>query len=191
MSILKSTLFLFLILTYNANFIYSQNYKESKMLNEVKSRFAGKIQSSAFKEGEKIPSKFTCDGENVSPHLSWSDFPNGTKTFALIVDDPDAPGGIFVHWVVYNIPSNVTSLPEGTTFQNLPKGANQGTNHFGDNDYGGPCPPSGTHRYYFKLYALDSEVQLKTGAGKRDLLIAMEGHILAEAQLMGKYERQR
>ncbi len=150
-----------------------------------------KIQSSAFKEWEKIPSKFTCDGENVSPQLSWSDFPSNTKTFSLIVDDPDAPSGTFVHWVVYNIPSDVTSLPEGTTSQNLPAGAKQGTNHFGDNDYGGPCPPSGTHRYYFKLYALDSEVQLKSGAGKKDLLKAMEGHILAESQLMGKYERRR
>ncbi|MDO8548806.1 MAG: YbhB/YbcL family Raf kinase inhibitor-like protein [Ignavibacteria bacterium] len=148
-----------------------------------------KIQSSGFKEGEKIPSKFTCDGENVSPQLSWSDFPNKTKTFALIVDDPDAPSGTFVHWVVYNIPSGITKLPEGTTSKNLPEGTNQGTNHMGDSDYGGPCPPSGTHRYYFKFYALDSEVQLKAGAGKRDLLKSMEGHILAEAQLMGKYER--
>jgi hypothetical protein len=144
------------------------------------------IKSSAFKESENIPPKFTCDGENVSPELSWSDFLEGTKTFALIVDDPDAPGGTFVHWVVYNIPSNITSLPEGIT---LPEGSEQGVNHFGDNNYGGPCPPSGTHRYYFKLYALDSEVQLKPGAGKRDLLKAMEGHILAETQLMGKYER--
>ena len=187
----SSIYLLFFILISNVNFIYSQNNEENKMLNEVKSRFAGKIQSSAFKEGEKIPSKFTCDGENVSPQLSWSDFPSNTKTFALIVDDPDAPGGTFVHWVVYNLPSNVTSLPEGNTSKNLPKGTVQGTNHFGDNDYGGPCPPSGTHRYYFKLYALDSEVQLKAGSGKRDLLKAMEEHILAEAQLMGKYERSR
>ena len=150
-----------------------------------------KIQSTAFKEGEKIPSKFTCDGKNISPELSWSDFPPNTKTFALIVDDPDAPGGTFVHWVVYNISSNFTNLPEGTTSENLPPGIKQGTNHFGDNDYGGPCPPSGTHRYYFKLYALDSEVQLKAGAGKNDLLKAMEGHIIAEAELMGKYERAK
>jgi hypothetical protein len=147
------------------------------------------IKSSAFKENENIPSKFTCDGENVSPELSWSDSLEGTKTFALIVDDPDAPSGTFVHWVVYNLPSNVTSLPEGIS--DLPSGAKQGTNHFGDNNYGGPCPPSGIHRYYFKLYALDNEVQLKPGAGKKDLLKAMEGHILAEAQLMGKYEREK
>jgi len=174
--------FLFLILTNNANFIYLKNNNE-----EIKM----KMQSSAFKEGEKIPSKYTCDGENVSPLLSWSDFPNNTKTFALIVDDPDAPGGTFVHWVVYNLPANVTSLPEETTSNNLPSGAKQGTNHFGDEDYGGPCPPAGTHRYYFKLYALDIEVHLKAGAGKRDLLKAMEGHELSEAQLMGKYERKK
>lgn len=150
-----------------------------------------KIESSAFKEGENIPVRFTCDGDNISPWLSWSDFPNETKTFALIVDDPDAPGGTFVHWVVYNIPSNVTSLSEGTSSQNLPASASQGTNHFGDNDYGGPCPPSGIHRYYFKIYALDNNIELKEGAGKRDLLKAMEGHILAESQLMGKYERRK
>ena len=150
-----------------------------------------KIESSAFNNEEMIPSKFTCDGENILPHLFWNDFPKETKTFALIVDDPDAPGGTFVHWVVYNIPPNVTNFPEGTTSSNLPSGSKQATNHFGDDNYGGPCPPSGIHRYYFKLYALDSEVNLKTGGGKRDLLKAMEGHILAEAQLMGKYERKK
>jgi Raf kinase inhibitor-like YbhB/YbcL family protein len=150
-----------------------------------------KIESSAFNNEEMIPSKFTCDGENILPQLSWNDFPKETKTFALIVDDPDAPGGTFVHWVVYNIPSNVTSFPEGITSSNLPSVSKQATNHFGDDNYGGPCPPSGIHRYYFKLYALDSEVNLKTGGGKRDLLKAMEGHILAEAQLMGKYERKK
>jgi hypothetical protein len=149
------------------------------------------LESTDFRDGEKIPARFTCDGKNISPQLSWSDFPEKTKTFALIVEDPDAPGGTFVHWVVYNIPSNVTSLAEGVSAENLPEGTKQGTNHFGDSDYGGPCPPSGTHRYYFKLYALDIEVHLKPGAGRRDLLKVMEGHILAEAQMMGKYERVR
>ncbi|RPI72309.1 MAG: YbhB/YbcL family Raf kinase inhibitor-like protein [Ignavibacteriales bacterium] len=148
-----------------------------------------KFESKAFKDNEKIPAEYTCDGSNISPDLSWDHFPDGTKTFALIVDDPDAPGGVFVHWVVYNIPVGVTGLPEGSTYANLPEGTKQGTNHFGDSDYGGPCPPSGTHRYYFKLYALDSDIHLKEGAGKRDLLKTMDGHILAEAQLMGKYER--
>jgi Raf kinase inhibitor-like YbhB/YbcL family protein len=149
------------------------------------------LQSTAFKEGEMIPSKFTCDGENISPELNWSGSPGGTKTFALIVEDPDAQGGIFVHWVLYNIPAGVTGLPEGTISENLPGETKQGTNHFGENEYGGPCPPSGTHRYFFKVYALDSEVEIKAGAGKRDLLKAMEGHILAEAQLMCKYERMK
>jgi hypothetical protein len=149
------------------------------------------LKSTDFRDGEKIPARFTCDGKNSSPQLSWSDFPEKTKTFALIVEDPDAPGGTFVHWVVYNIPSDVTNLSEGITSENLPEGAREGTNHFGDSDYGGPCPPSGTHRYYFKLYALDIELHLKPGAGRRDLLKIMEGHILAEAQLMGKYERAK
>jgi len=150
-----------------------------------------KIQSSAFKEGEMVPSKFTCDGENISPQLSWNDFPKGTKTFALIVDDPDAPGGTFVHWVLCNIPFNISELPEGVELQTISKRIFQGTNHFGEADYGGPCPPRGTHRYYFKLYALDIEVQLKAGAGKNDLLKAMDDHIISEAQIMGKYERQK
>lgn len=149
-----------------------------------------KLESGAFKNGEEIPLKHTCDGGNFSPELIWNEAPERTKTFALIMDDPDAPGGTFVHWVVYNIPPDVNKLPEGSTYQTLPEGAKQGTNHFGDADYGGPCPPRGTHTYYFKMYALDSEVQLKEGAGKRDLLKAMEGHILAEAQLTGTYERR-
>jgi hypothetical protein len=149
------------------------------------------LESTDFRDGEKIPARFTCDGKNISPQLNWGDFPDKTKTFALIVEDPDAPGGTFVHWVVYNIPSNVISLAEGVSAENLPEGTIQGTNHFGDSDYGGPCPPSGTHRYYFKLYALDIELHLKPGAGRRDLLKIMEGHILAEAQLMGKYERAK
>lgn len=149
-----------------------------------------KLKCSAFNDGGNIPSRFTCDGENISPHLIWNEFPDNTKTFAIIVDDPDASGGTFVHWVIYNIPSNVNDLNEGITPYNLPSGAKLGTNHFGDNDYGGPCPPSGTHRYYFTLYALDSDVQIKTGAGRRDLLKAIEGHILAETQLMGKYKRE-
>jgi Raf kinase inhibitor-like YbhB/YbcL family protein len=150
-----------------------------------------KLQSPAFKEGEFIPSRFTCDGENISPQLSWSGTPEGTKTFALVIEDPDAPDGTFVHWVIYNIPSTIKNLSEGINSQSLPEGVKQGTNHFGENDYGGPCPPSGIHRYFFKLYALDSEIEIKAGAGKRDLLKAIEGHILAEAQLMGKYERQK
>lgn len=149
------------------------------------------IKSSAFREGETIPSKYTCDDINVSPALEWSSVPGGTKTFALICDDPDAPSGTYVHWVLFNIPASVKFLPE-----NFPKtetsgnGSIQGKNDFGKFGYGGPCPPSGVHRYYFKLYALDSELDLKAGISKKDLLKAMQGHILGESQLMGRYKRK-
>jgi len=147
-----------------------------------------KLTSSAFKEGAMIPAQYSCDGKDISPPLSWSEVPGGTKSFALICDDPDAPIGTWVHWVVYNIPNNVTSLPE-----NVPPNKSvmgnilQGMTDFRRIGYGGPCPPRGTHRYYFKIYALDTMLNLPAGATKRELLRAMEGHILAEGQLMGKY----
>jgi hypothetical protein len=148
------------------------------------------IKSSAFSEGEPIPKKFTCDGEDISPELSWGGAPEGTKTFALINDDPDAPGKTWVHWVIFNIPGSITSLPENMpTDKELSDGSRQGTNDFRKIGYGGPCPPGGTHRYYFKLYALDTELTLKPGALKQELLAAMKGHILDEGQLMGTYAR--
>ncbi len=148
------------------------------------------IKSSAFNEGEPIPKKFTCDGEDISPELSWDGTPEGTKTFALINDDPDAPGKTWVHWVIFNIPGSATSLPENMpTDKELSDGSRQGTNDFRKIGYGGPCPPGGTHRYYFKLYALDTELTLKPGALKQELLAAMKGHILDEGQLMGTYAR--
>jgi len=150
-----------------------------------------KIESSAFKNEEMIPSKYTCDGENVSPPLTWSEPPSGTKSFALIADDPDAPGGTFVHWVAYNISPNIREFPENVEIKPMSPDTVEGTNHFGDENYGGPCPPSGTHRYYFKLYALDTTLALKSGAGKNAVLKAMEGHILAQGELMGKYSRKR
>ena len=150
-----------------------------------------KIESSAFKNEEMIPSRFTCDGENISPPLSWSEPPAGTKSFALISDDPDAPGGTFVHWVVYNIPQNIKEFPENVKIKSISGNAVEGTNHFSEEGYGGPCPPSGIHRYYFKIYALDTILALKPGAGKNALLKAMEGHILAQGELMGKYSRKR
>ena len=149
-----------------------------------------KITSSAFKEGEMIPSKYTCDGENISPQMQWTGFPEKTKSFALICDDPDAPSGDWVHWVVYNIPQSVTQLPE-----NFPKdkttgdGTKLGTTDFRKTGYGGPCPPGGTHRYYFKLYALDILSDKEAGLTKAGLIKEMEGHILSQAQLMGKYKR--
>ena len=149
-----------------------------------------KVTSPAFKDGGMIPSRYTCDGEDVSPALEWSSVPDQTKSIALIADDPDAPRGTFVHWVVYNLPADTRGLPEGAAANGtLPGGARQGTNDFGDAGYNGPSPPSGTHRYFFKLYALDATVNLPAGARKADLLQAMKGHILAEGQLIGKYKR--
>ncbi|MFC1528792.1 YbhB/YbcL family Raf kinase inhibitor-like protein [Candidatus Latescibacterota bacterium] len=151
-----------------------------------------KIKSSVFRDGEFIPAKYTCDGDNISPPLEWKVSPEGTKTFALISDDPDAPMGTWVHWVIYNIPSDVRELAENIpSLPSLPGGAVQGVSDFGSTGYGGPCPPSGSHRYFFKLYALDTRLDLGSGATKKKLLEAMKGHILAEGQLMGRYKRQR
>jgi len=151
---------------------------------------AMEIDSSAFRDGQAIPEKFTCDGADRSPPLSWSGVPEGTGSLALIVDDPDAPGGTFVHWVLFNLPAASTDLPAGVEGQKVrADGSRQGRNGFGNIGYGGPCPPGGTHRYYFKLYALDTLLELGAGAGKQDLLEAMEGHVLAEGQLMGTYRR--
>lgn len=148
------------------------------------------LRSSAFNDGDMIPRKYTCDGSNISPPLTWSGVPAGAKSIALICDDPDAPRGTFVHWVVFNIPPSSSGLREGLPNEKtLQDGSKQGLNDFRRIGYGGPCPPSGTHRYYFKLYALDVELDLDPGATKKELLNAMEGHVLAEATLMGKYRR--
>lgn len=150
-----------------------------------------KVQSSAFEEEGMIPLKYTCDGEDISPSLSWSSVPEGTKSIALISDDPDAPMGTWVHWVVFNLPPDTIELPENIPHgETLESGAKQGKTDFGKIGYGGPCPPGGTHRYFFKLYALDIELNLEAGITKSELLKAMEGHILAQGQLMGKYKRQ-
>ncbi len=151
-----------------------------------------KIISSAFQEGDMIPLKYTCDGQDISPPLEWSDIPAGTRTYVLISDDPDAPSGTWVHWVVYNIPAGVTKLDENVKQEKeFPNGMRQGSNDWPKIGYGGPCPPSGTHRYYFKLYALDTVLDIKPGATKAQVMAAMKGHILAEAKLMGKYSRKR
>ncbi|MFI5144220.1 MAG: YbhB/YbcL family Raf kinase inhibitor-like protein [Ignavibacteria bacterium] len=149
-----------------------------------------KITSTTFKEGGMIPKSCSCDGANSSPQLSWSGAPDGVKCFAIIADDPDAPMGTWVHWVIFNIPLDVTSLKE-----NLPKdktldnGAVQGKNDFGKTGYDGPCPPGGTHRYFFKLYALDTMLENDGGMTKADFLKSARGHIVAQAELMGKYSR--
>ena len=149
-----------------------------------------KMRSSAFEEGGMIPNKYTCDDVDVSPPLAWDEVPDGTKGFALICDDPDAPMGTWVHWVLYDLPPTTRALPENIpTKETLENGAKQGTNDFRKIGYGGPCPPGGTHRYYFKLYALDIALNRDPGMTKAELLKAMEGHILAEGQLMGRYKR--
>jgi len=151
---------------------------------------AFQITTTAFRDGGSIPKKFACDGPDVSPALSWSDPPAGTKSLAIIADDPDAPGGMWVHWVLYDLPPDTRKLPEGLAKgRELPNGALQGRNDFGKIGYNGPCPPRASeHRYFFKLYALDSKTGLKAGATKSDLERAMKGHILAQTQVIGKYK---
>jgi Raf kinase inhibitor-like YbhB/YbcL family protein len=152
---------------------------------------AFELTSTAFVHEESIPSKYTCDGDNVSPPLHRSDPPEGTLSLALIMDDPDAPGDTWVHWILYNLPSGVYTLPENiSSDDDLPYDSHHGENSWGRMDYGGPCPPSGVHRYFFKLYALDVMLDLDAGATKEQLLQAMEGHILAQTELMGTYTRQ-
>ena len=149
-----------------------------------------KLTSTAFKEGEPIPRAYTCDGPNVSPALEWSGVPKSAKTLTIICDDPDAPSGTWVHWVLYNLPAENIGLVENTpATESLRAGGFQGKNDFEKIGYGGPCPPSGTHRYFFKTYALDVELPLKAGATKAELEKAMEGHIVGQAQLMGTYRR--
>jgi Raf kinase inhibitor-like YbhB/YbcL family protein len=149
------------------------------------------ITSPDFSEGETIPKKFTCDAQDVSPKLEWNKPPANTGSFALIMDDPDAPAGTWVHWVLYDLPADAKELPERVPRQEqLAGGARQGRNDFGKIGYGGPCPPPGKpHRYFFKLYALDTRLNLKSGATKADLERAMKGHILAQAELIGRYGR--
>jgi hypothetical protein len=148
------------------------------------------VKSSAFSEGDSIPAQYTCDGKDVSPPLSWSGIPAGTKSLALVCDDPDAPSGVWVHWVAYNIPGSTSGLPEAVpTRDEIAGGGLQGKNDFRKTGYGGPCPPGGTHRYVFTVYALDSDVTLAAGATKGELVAAMQGHVLAEGKLTGKYSR--
>ena len=148
------------------------------------------LTSTAFAPGQPIPSKYTCNGENVSPPLRWSDPPQGTQSLALICDDPDAPAGTWVHWVLYNLPAKTRALAEAVPANaDLPDGSRHGKNSGGRLGYSGPCPPSGTHRYFFNLYALDTVLGLASGADKSQLLQAMQGHILAQTELMGTYKK--
>ena len=148
------------------------------------------LTSTAFAAGEPIPGEYTCDGDDISPPLQWSDPPAGTQSFALIADDPDAPVGTWVHWVLFNLPGDGRSLPRAVPPDaDLADGGRHGNNSWRRLGYRGPCPPNGTHRYVFKLYALDSKLDLEAGAGKTELLQAMEGHVLTEAELAGTYTR--
>lgn len=149
------------------------------------------LTSSVFRSGGPIPPKYTCDGDDISPPLQWSDPPAGTQSFALLVDDPDAPMGTWVHWVLFNLPSETRTLPEAVDPDpELPDGSHHGQNSWGRIGYSGPCPPSGTHRYFFKLYALDGPPDVASGVGKEELLQAMEGHVFAKTELMGTYSRR-
>lgn len=165
--------------------------KPGESKKEEAKKMTIKVTSPAFEEGSMIPSKYTADGQDISPPLEWEGVPDGTKSIALISDDPDAPMGTWVHWVMWNFPPDITKLPENVPpNENLPDGSKQGITDFGSHGYGGPAPPSGTHRYYFKIYALDIKLNLAGSSRKSDLLKAMEGHILAQGQLMGKYKRR-
>ncbi len=178
--------FLFLIILFLSLLCLGKIWGE-----EGESEMAFTIRSSAFQEGGTIARIHTCDDRDISPPLSWENPPEGTKSLALICDDPDAPMGTWIHWVLYNLPGSVRKLPEGVPAQaKLKDGTLQGKNDFGRTGYGGPCPPRGKpHRYFFKLYALDMELKLSPGLTKKELLRAIEGHILGQTELFGKYGR--
>jgi len=155
-----------------------------------------KVTSSAFQQGGSIPAKYTCEGQDLSPPLAWSGAPGNIKSYALIIDDPDAPDPakpqrVYVHWVLYNIPAPTTSLAENASKSGLPKGAVQGKNDWGKAEYGGPCPPIGRHRYFFKLYGLDTTLTGLSSATKADLEKAMKGHIVDSGELMGTYQKAK
>ena len=149
------------------------------------------LKSTAFASGGEIPKRYTCDGADLSPALSWEDVPAGAQSLALIADDPDAPVGTWTHWIVWNIPAKATVLPEGVPkVEALDNGARQGRNDFKRIGYGGPCPPPGKpHRYFFKLYALDARLDLKAGAARSELELAMKPHVLSQTEWMGTYGR--
>lgn len=146
-----------------------------------------KITNPAFQEEGNIPSKFTCDGSDANPTLRFEGAPAEAKSLALIVDDPDAPSGLFTHWLVWNIDPKTTAIDENSA----PPNAIQGKNDFGKSGYGGPCPPSGTHRYFFKVFALDRKLELPAGSKRAQLDAQMRGHIIAQGELMGRYSRSR
>ncbi len=152
------------------------------------------ISSDAFLEGNAIPTKYTCEGEDLSPNLRWSDIPTNTRSLALICEDPDAPSGMFTHWILFDLPPTATELPEGVSAQEkLVNGAIQGLNDFLNIGYGGPCPPpkDSAHRYFFRIFALDTRLELPAGAHREEVVLAMVGHIIAKGHLMGTYQRSQ
>ena len=181
----------FLALLDTAGGCTATEEKPAQKEKEVKGMATFQVTSAVFKEGEVIPKRHSCDGEDLSPPLAWVKTPEGTKSVALLCEDPDAPRGMWVHWVLWGLPADSTSLPEGIPPDALlANRAKQGKNDWGRIGYGGPCPPPGpAHRYFFKFYALDTDLALKPGATRKDLLRAIEGHVLAEGQLMGRYKR--
>ena len=158
-------------------FLYTLSYGATLM--------AMQLHSSAFEQGKMIPEQYGCHGKDISPLLKWNNTPEGTKSLVLIMDDPDAPMGIWDHWILFNLPPETRELPENT--QQLPAGTLVGKNSWGKNTYGGPCPPDKPHRYYFKLYALDKKLDLPMGSDKATIEKAMQSHILEQAELMGTY----
>jgi Raf kinase inhibitor-like YbhB/YbcL family protein len=169
----------------------TQSASSRSTVDDEGGTMAFSVSSPSFQNGGNIPKKFTCDGADVSPELHWTSLPAGTQSLALIADDPDAPVGTWTHWVLFDLPAQTASLPEGVPkVDELSTGGRQGRNDFRKIGYGGPCPPPGKpHRYFFKLYALDKKLDLKPGASKQDVELAIRGHILGQAELMGKYQR--
>ncbi len=177
-------LVIFLVLLSGCLIKENKNIEEKNMENIS-------IVSEAFKEGANIPSEYTCDGKNISPALSWNGIPEETKSIALIMDDPDAPSGTFVHWLLYNLPSETKKLEKGFPKEDIFRdGTTHGKTSFGNIGYGGPCPPSGSHRYYFRIYAIDKKLDLLPRATRNQIDDAIKGHIIAKGELMGRYKRR-
>ncbi len=172
--------------------LHSMRTHSSQMkANKVRGSMAMTLTSPAFTQGQSIPKKYTCEGENISPALMWQNAPSETKSFTLMVEDPDAPGKVWIHWLVYNIAPTVFNFPQGVSIPTI-KGADEGMTDAREARFHGPCPPQGhgKHRYFFRLYALDTLLPLGHGASKKEIVAAMEDHILAQAELMGTYERK-
>ncbi len=179
-----------LLAPLRAKMISSSEGSASQPGQEMEEPMSMTLSSPAFSAGQAIPVTYSCRGQDISPALEWSDPPAGTQSFALIMDDPDAPVGTWDHWVLYNIPASARRLAEAIpAAASLPDGSLHGKNSWGRLGYGGPCPPSGTHRYFFRLYALDTVLPLSSGASKKQVLEAMKGHILAQAELMGTFSK--